>query len=327
MDTNVFWSIIGIVGSAVIGVVLYLLAERKTIGAKRQTINSLYNEIVKTLFRTLVHERYIPSIEEMNRIIVTKAAENGLRPTTLPEPLEFVDAVYTRIVQDDVLTGQKRKQLVQIVNEYIRKNTEGKSEDYENYESDSKEKALRTFLVGMSSSLAVGVTFLATIKSTTPFSTSKALLLLITLLITISVVYTLSQVRKFREGTIVTSTSTRQQEYVSFEADISKILKSKAKTTSIIPVAGKTLRPDYLIKKGGKKYFIEVKYFSSFVPFSVVTRLNRYATDMKQAHKNSIAILVLNNKKAISNHMETLREKWDYVFDYRELKEFLNKEL
>lgn len=312
----------------VISIVLYLLADRKTIGAKREKINSIYEEVIKTLFRSIIHESYIPSIEEIERMITTKCIKNKLKLNYFPEPLEFVNAVYTKIMQDDVLEGKKKKSLINKVNEYIEINSKKVSDEIEDETVDTgKEDKFRLLLMVMSSVMAVLFTFFITINKTNLFPRETIYLLIGTFVAALTSIMMLTFIKRYKEdNTISSQIQNKYRNYKELENKISRMIKNFESVVEprIITSKGRA-RVDFQFKKGNKKYFVEIKSFSSSAPRSSIYQLMRVGRILKLENKNNITILVTNNKRAISLYYNDLNTAWDHIFDETEFKIFRNK--
>jgi hypothetical protein len=78
---------------------------------------------------------------------------------------------------------------------------------------------------------------------------------------------------------------------------------------------------DFYIEKGAKKYLIEVKSFSGFIPTYLLMHLNLIAIKIKKADKNVKLILITKEKLALDDKKRSYLELWDYVLDFSSLPE------
>jgi len=310
-----------------ISILLYFLADRKIIGAKREKINTIYEEITKTLFRSVIHEGYLPSMEEIERIISTKCLENKLKVNRFPEPLEFVNSVYTRIMQDDVLASKKKKLLIGKVNKYIEINSKKITDELGDETVDTgREGKFRLLLMMMSSVVAVIFTFLITLNKVDLFNRESTYLLLGTFIIALASIMILSVIKRYKEdNTISVQIQNRYKEYKELESKMIKMLKAmNAITEPKITTSKGEVTTDFQFKKGNKKYFVEIKSFMSSAHRSSIYQLIRLGKLLKLNDKSNVTILVTNNKRAIAPYYNDLTTVWDHIFDEKEFRLFRN---
>ena len=107
-----------VLGTAV-SIFLFVIAHRQTIGARRERIRSANDEIEKILVRRIVLEGFAPTQEEIVRLIDTKARDFRARPTDLLSDSQFMNNIYTRIVESDFILREQRQQILDRVGHAI----------------------------------------------------------------------------------------------------------------------------------------------------------------------------------------------------------------
>ena len=107
------------VGLSVLGILvsilLFLIGYRKTVGAKRERINSANLEIEKILIRRIVQESFKPSANDISRLIEGKARDHRVKSGSLYSVAQVLNSIYTRIVETDFLPQGQREQILSIV--------------------------------------------------------------------------------------------------------------------------------------------------------------------------------------------------------------------
>lgn len=319
------WSlIIGIF----VSVFLYLLADRKTLGAKKERANIIYEEILKSLFKRIVHENYIPSKDEINRIISTKCLENKLKIAQVPSPIDFINSVYTKVMMDEVLEGDKKTQISKKINDYLDKMYENGykyKEEYDPEDVDS-DSWFRYLLMFSSSSIAVFFTFFITMNNASIFDKSTLFTLLFTFVGGISSIFFLTYIRSFKEDVTEVNTNVKNiKTYRSLEEDIEKSMKNLHYDIER-PLKTKEgyLSSDYMFKIGNKNYFVEIKSINNFTNKNSIKNLVERGKLIKEQNKNNTTILVVNNKQYLESYINKLYIGWDRILDLREFKSFRN---
>ena len=111
MDMNIIDIVYTGLGIAV-SVVLFIISLRKAVGAGKERVRSGNDEIEKILVRRIVLEGFEPSAEEIMRLIDTKSRDFRIRATDLLSESQFMNNVYTRIVESDFIPHEQRQELL-----------------------------------------------------------------------------------------------------------------------------------------------------------------------------------------------------------------------
>lgn len=103
--------LIGIVGVAV-SVGLYLLGYSKTIGAYKERVHSANNSIETMLIRRNILESYIPSLEDVSRVIEANSRDYKVRQRDLWSESQVLNTIVTRIMGNDFIRPKLRREIV-----------------------------------------------------------------------------------------------------------------------------------------------------------------------------------------------------------------------
>lgn len=103
-----FWSVFGIV----VSVGLFLIGYRQTVGAKKERVTAANQEIEKILVRRVVLEGYTPSVSSITRLLEGKARDFRVRPTDLLSEEQVLNSIFTRVIESDFLSQEKREEIV-----------------------------------------------------------------------------------------------------------------------------------------------------------------------------------------------------------------------
>ena len=320
---------VGLTGFSIfISLVLFWIGYKETIGAKKQRIDSTYREIVKILVRNLVNLNYVPTISEINRILQTKSTENKISVNDLPEEIKFIYALYARVSEDEILSADKKKELIDKINDYLEE-IEKKAPSIIDEEKERLNKETKYVIPLILFSVGVGISvafFLITnllSNIVINFEIILAIITSITAVVAITSTYT-----KFKEEQEEPKTSRKSviNEGRIFEDEIFKIIKDLGETKRGVDLRKDNiiLNFDFSLKKGDKTFLIEVKNFQSYASSFIIHELTNRARHVKDKDKNCILILVVNNKRYFARYLDELSKTWDYIFDENELREFRN---
>ena len=102
--------------STFVSVALYLFAERKTVGARQERVRSANDEIERILVRRIVQEDFDPGAAGLSRLIDAKARDSRVGSSDLLSEAQFMNNVYARIVESDLLPEENRRKIVDRLN-------------------------------------------------------------------------------------------------------------------------------------------------------------------------------------------------------------------
>ena len=94
-----------------VSILLFLVAYRQTVGAKKERIRSASFSLRRSLLRRVVLENYDPSPRDLERLIESKARESRLTPEDLLSAEELVTDVYAEVFESELIDPQRRSSI------------------------------------------------------------------------------------------------------------------------------------------------------------------------------------------------------------------------
>src|SRR5262245_10846194 len=104
-------TLLGLMGIAV-SVILFVIGYRQTIGAKNERIASANKEIERILIRRIVLESYLPTREDVSRLLAGKARDFRVGEDDLSSVSELYTAIFTRIFESDLIPSAQRDEIL-----------------------------------------------------------------------------------------------------------------------------------------------------------------------------------------------------------------------
>jgi len=322
--------------SIFVAVALFIISYRQTIGAKKERVNSTYNEIVKILVRNLVNIDYVPTIPEINRLLRAKSIENKISITDLPDEMTFIYAIYARVSEDEILSSDKKKELINKINDCLEKieekapsiiEEEKEPIDIKPTEVEAKKDISLLFFFALIAGIFIN--FITEFLFTKTISIDILISILGVIAGITAILGAIVNFIKFKEKQEEPKASRKSviEEGRTFEDEIFKIIKDIGEIKREVRLRKDDIIRmfDFSFKREDKTFLIEVKMFRFYVPLQIIHSLNNRAKFAKERDKNSVLILVVNNKKYLARHLDELSKTWDHVFDEKELREFRNE--
>jgi len=323
--------------SVLVTIFLFIVSYRKTIGAKKERVNSTYNEIIKILVRNFVKSDYLPTVDEITRIIRSKSIENKIEVGDLPDELTFYSALYTKVAEDEILSGEKKNQLLKNVNAYldsIREDTKimEELEESKTYREE-KERIFSFFylaLLSLLSGLMVALLSFSTVDISYGGFWENLIFMMVAMIGTVLIAISFIVLKEEQEKTEAsgrTPLSKYRENVKKFQDDIRQIIENKTGFSEEpkITVDGITVRFDYAFQKDGTHYLVELRYWKNVLPKMFVNDLCYRAIKAKEKNIKAKLVLILFNKNSLGKrYINELQTYWDYVFDKEEFEDFVN---
>lgn len=264
------------IGGIAVSVALFFLGYRQTIGAKKERVRSANNETEKILVRRTVLEEYTPRVEDIRRLVDGKARDFRVRPTDLLSEGQFLNNIFTRVVETDFIPQEQREKILDRLSTVI---GEAESqpvleEALEELSSQFRSRLTPTIAMPIMAVMAsaVGVAF-AAFPKIRDFEASFPELLPMVLgtaagSLTI-IVFSILVLRIREQQQEEPSKSSALSDYVVFERDVVRALR---KAGFGARVSGpRDHGYDLVIEHGGRKIVVEVKAWRRPVPARVVS--------------------------------------------------------
>jgi hypothetical protein len=280
-----------------VSIFLFMLGYRQTIGAKRERVKSANNEIEKILLRRIVLEEYKPSINDITRLIEGKARDYRIRPNDLLSPIQFLNTLFTRMVESDFMSPNQREKILGRINPVL-VSAEEKPTESELIISDSSNEKFRVRIVGLTwltlitSLIGAFATYSMIRKSDTILLSYPVVLLVfgISILI-ISLIIYFQRIKESQEEPAPSPINS----LAKYESEVVKML-SELNLSWKTPIDGKDPGYDFLLEHNGKKIIIEVKAWSKIPPLNYMRHIiNRLQNAMKKVQADEAIILTKEN--------------------------------
>lgn len=93
-------------------VVFFVLSYRKTVGARKERARAANSELTRLLIGRIVQDSYDPEPEDLRAIIQGKALENSVKTKRLHTPLQLLCRVYAEISDTNLLKSEQREEVL-----------------------------------------------------------------------------------------------------------------------------------------------------------------------------------------------------------------------
>ena len=276
-------NILGAIFGTAVSIFLFLIAHRKTIGARHERVRSANAELERLLVRRVVLEDFDPTQEEIIRLIDTKARDFHIRPTDLLSDIQIMNNIYTRIVESDFLLQEQRQNVLDRITSAIRIMEEQPLQEQavEQVASQKRQRSSTTYMLATAAIVAsvMGATLsvlpdIGDIVENTDKLFSILPISIVTVFMSLVMISFISLVYRIRE---------RQQDepnrvsttenYIAFERAVFHTLRdSGAKITQSHMGPGRNPGHDFSFERDGKVILVEVKNWTKKIPPSLVSR-------------------------------------------------------
>ena len=312
-----------------VSVTLFLIGYRQTIGAKKERVRSGNDEIEKILVRRIVLEEFEPSAEEIMRLIDTKARDFRVRATDLLSESQFMNSIYTRIIESDFIPYEQRKEVLKRLSRIIEA-IEASLVQEQSVEEIISGSRLRP-IASMIPVMAVAASLVGTLLAILPdirdaradiIEFSEVLPVFIaTIAMSIAIISLISVIYRIRERQQEEpSKATALSGYLEFEGEVFRALQKLDITSAKSTDAAHTSSAyDFLIELHGKKILVEVKNWSRNMSPLVISRTFARLRDAIALENASYAVVVTRKKTPTSNlsHLEDDRIKIMTLSEFR----------
>jgi hypothetical protein len=328
--SNSYW-INPLIG-AIISISLFSVTYRRTISARKERAIHAHDEVVKILLRNLLTINRVLSIQEINRILQTKSREFKVRIEDLPDELNCISDLYTKVAEDEMLLTENKKMLLEKINIYIETAENEAPMIVETQEKPSikterlTSMSIKSFEVAISAiSAAAGIIVAISLSlfSFTEASLTNQISMIAAIVFFIAASISVVAFLWWIIDQSKPSITSIGQDAISFETRISRMLNQSGYSVSrdaLLPNIGEF---DFILQKNDHTYLIELKLFRTYIPKSIILVLLSKGKAAKLNNKNYSLILVVNNLKFIGRGISELTPTWNYIFDESGLKQFL----
>lgn len=319
--------LLGLLGIFV-SVATFLISYKQTIGARKERARNVIGEINKTLYRNLILEEFVPSLEDLNRMLSSKILECRIKEGDLPAEIDFLNALYTRLIEDELIETNIKDKLIakidekiksEIKNLFLEEPTEKKSDRDKYFLSSS---ALLSLFMGMM------VFIVSFYRFGIPSPDLGGVMIILTMLVFMIMALVITQNilrQKNQETQEISPTKSRIKEMIDFESSVYKKIKNSGfkniKKSILLGDNNGRIVVDFYAEKNKTAYYFEVKNLKSIAPSLVLQKLKQISDEIKKTDKKSKLILITRGK--IINQKGQL-DNWDYLIDEASLDKLNN---
>lgn len=314
---------------AVLSLSLFTITYRRTISARKERAAHAHIEVVRILIRNLLNLDRVLTTSEINHILQTKARENRIKVSDMPDEMSCVYSLQCRVAEDEMLGTESRQDLLKKIQDFIDENEKA------NPQLTEEPKAFEEQQTNISSKYLTYVSLFAAISGIAAalilnfFSGIKiienvmnTLVIIVTIIAVIVVLETF--LRFYEKSTPTLSVSFSPTTGQIFEDQIYKSLRKLGKTEKEPFIPEIKSRFDFLLSTKANKFLVETKSYRSYISTSTIAFLNDIASNVKKINKNYTLVLIVNDKKFLNRGNTTLLNSWDYVIDENDLPNFLS---
>lgn len=321
MDESVFWGILGVLATLITFVVSIYIVLKHEKNARMERSKAAFNEILRTAYRNLVIEERVPSFKELERIISSKMFEHNISQGDLPTELDFLNFLYTKLFEDELIELKRKDKLLDKINEKIKKEM-GKHAMEEVTQKSLFVGKNKVILVMALLSIGVGmITMLfpyQTGASKSMTGVSEIILSFITMVI--ALVFTQYALkRKIKEDEESSPIRLKVQEAQKFEEVILNEIKTTGAEVQYKPLkfsgSNNPKYLDFFVRFKNRKFGIEVLSFGNFIPISVLHRLKEIAEQIKKSDDRIVLILATKEKIQKNDELQAYLRNWDYLIN------------
>ncbi|MCK4798500.1 MAG: hypothetical protein KAT05_14055 [Spirochaetes bacterium] len=317
--SSIFLGLLGIT----VSVTTFVFTYKQTIGARKERAKNVINEVNKMLYRNLILDDFIPIIKDLNRILSSKILEHRIKESDLPLEIDFLNTLYTKLIEDELIDSETKNKLISKIDEKIISET--KQLLVEEFVEVKNNKDTSFFLVMALMSVFAGMlTFLLlsyqfkipsfNVNSYTVEIFTTFILMITALLFTQNIIR-----QKSKEIQESLSAKSQFKEITDFENRVYKKLNNagfkKIKKHFRLKEDGKRFIIDFYAQKNEQKYYIEVKNFRSIIPNFSLQKLEQISSEIKKADKKAKLILISKNKIIINDRTNRSLDNWDYILN------------
>ena len=296
--------VLAVLGTAV-SILLFVIAHRQTIGARQERVRTANDEIEKILVRRIVLEGFDPSQEEIVRLIDTKSRDFRVRPTDLLSDSQFMNNIYTRIVESDFIFSEQRQQILDRISHAIEATEEQpvleQTVDQIALQKRSRSHATYSMVIAAVAASLIGATFPVLpeineiVENTEKFSSIFPLTIatVVLSLVTISFISLVYRIRE-RQQEEPNKVSTIEK-YLALENEVFGLLKKSGVSITQSPLDGAGHREyDFLVERDGESLLVEVKNWTRKMPSSLISRTFEKLQKALEKTNASYAVIVVS---------------------------------
>jgi Restriction endonuclease len=306
----------------VVSVALFLLGYRQTVGARRERISSANSDLERVLSRRVILENFLPGRQDIDRLRDGKSREYRVALTDILLPVALMNIVYTRLVENDFISPDTRRQIVEQLSPLLERMSVSEEPESEPVGESFARAALPLFLGIITSALGAVVAVFPKFRSIALGRKDELEVILVTAGVSFSIIvaYLLfNRLRDAQEENLPRSASSIMKEAADFESAVARVIKRSG-----FAVERPQVQSGYdwqVTNKAGDKVLVETKTWPSRVPIAMVRQMVERLTNLVAKEGAKEAILVLRSPAHLPEGL--VKDVPVRILSFRELRDYL----
>lgn len=258
--------VIGILG-IIVSVLSFLIGYRRTVGAKKERVNTGNSDVERILIRRIVLESYEPTAQDISRLLEGKARDLRVRVGDLYSEAQVVNSIFTRILETDFIAREQREKILSSLTPTLVESESRPIDDQEVLQTSIDQRRSRArsrgLLASMGMAAAIVGTLVASVTTIGAVETdlkSTLELVSVTMAASLSAIFALITAFRVRESQQETSNIGKTEALASeikFEDEVAKAI-SEAGLKAELPDSGDRSY-DFLVEANEHRILVEVK--------------------------------------------------------------------
>jgi hypothetical protein len=313
--------LLGAFGIAV-SVALFLLGYRQTVGARRERTISANADLERILSRRVILENFLPSRQDIDRLRDGKSREYRVALPDMLLPIALMNIVYTRLVENDFISPDTRRQIVERLNPVLEKLSVSEEQESEPVEGAFARAALPLLLAISTSVLGAAIAVLPKFRSIALSRKDELEVVLATAGVSFAIMlgYLLfNRLRDEQEENLPRSPSSIWRDAAEFESAVARAIRRSG-----FSVERARVQSGYdwqVTTKAGAKVLVETKIWPSKVPMTMVRQLVDRLTSIVAKEGAKEAILVVRSPLQLSG--DPVGDAPVKILSLRDLRDYL----
>lgn len=306
----------------VISVALFLLGYRQTVGARRERITSANSDLERVLSRRVILENFLPGRQDIDRLRDGKSREYRVAVTDILLPVALMNIVYTRLVENDFISPDTRKQIVERLGPILERMNVSEEQESEPVEENFARAALPLLLAITTSAVGAAIAVLPKLRSIALGRKDVLEVISVTAGVSFGIIVTyllFNRLRDAQEENLPRSASSILKEAADFESAVARAIKKSG-----FAVERPRTQSGYdwrVTTKTGDKVLVETKTWPSRVPMAIVRQMVERLTHLVAKEGAKEAVLVLRSPMHLPEGL--VGDAPVKILSFRELRDYL----
>jgi hypothetical protein len=267
----------GIVGIAV-SVILFFVGYRQTIGARKERMEAANTELGRVLLRRVVLEGFSPGRIEIDRLRDGTSREYRVAVSDILLPVELMNTVYTKIIENDFISPDLRKGILDKFNPLCDRLSREEDQEPDLGEDKSVSSVLPVAFGLLTSLLGAAVAVLPQLR-TIALDRKHAIELVLTIgAVSFTIIVSYLLFNRLRDQQEENPSRNPALEGYEFEREVASTIRKTGLSVRSAPIqAGYDFE---IVTKSGEKVLIEAKAWAKRTPTVYVRHLVQRLSDL-----------------------------------------------